>query len=244
MTHPRGTLKMSHFKTEENFMIKAGGKNFKNKTTLTAYCKFVMNNQEKDTLLSGEWEAVMCDVLRMHEDFEEKTKGGPFKIGVRACFINPRNRQFYILRQDGTDTDFSYLKAITSKSKLSYVKETLRDAIKEQTTSYKENYFKENADNKGYVLCPETGLKIKKKESHIDHFPVQFDTIIKNWAKMQGIKSKDIALVRPPDNSTVWGMEDKGLLQSFIDYHGSVAQYRIVLNKVNLQRGKAERAKF
>lgn len=225
-------------------MITAGGKNFKNKTTLTAYCKFVLNNQEKDTLLDGEWQDVMSDVLRMHKDFEGKTKGKPFQIGVRACFINPRNRQFYVLREDGTDTDFSYIKAITTRSKLSYVKETLRASIKEQTTSYKENYFKENADSKGYVVCPETNLKIKKKESHIDHFPVQFDTIVKDWTKMRGVKSEEIVLVRPPANSTVWEMEDKELLQSFIDYHKSVAKYRVVLNKVNLQRGKAERAKF
>lgn len=225
-------------------MIKAGGKNFKTKTTLTNYCKFVLNNAEIDTILRGEWEEVMKDVLRMHEDFLGKTLGKPFEIGVRQCPVNWRNRQFYILRQDGSDTDFSYRIAISSKGKLSHLKATLRDAINSQTIDYKTKYFEDNADRQGYVKCPETGLKIKKKDCHIDHFPTQFDEIIKGWAELNNISSEEVVLVPPPDNGTVWFMQDEELLQSFKDYHEAVATYRIVLNKVNLQRKKSVRAQF
>ena len=144
--------------------IKAGGKTFKTKTTLENYCKFVLNNAEIGSYLEGEWELVVTDVLKMHEDFLIKTNGGEgFKVGVRKCFINPRNRQFFILRSDGTDTDFSYRKALSPKSKASYVKETLRALIKEQTNAFKDKYFEENQDSKGYVVCPETGLKLRRR---------------------------------------------------------------------------------
>ena len=36
-------------------MIKAGGKNFKTKSSLTNYCKFVLNNAEVNSILRGEW---------------------------------------------------------------------------------------------------------------------------------------------------------------------------------------------
>ena len=225
--------------------IKAGGKTFKTKTTLENYCKFVLNNAEIGSYLEGEWELVVTDVLKMHEDFLIKTNGGEgFKVGVRKCFINPRNRQFFILRSDGTDTDFSYRKALSPKSKASYVKETLRALIKEQTNAFKDKYFEENQDSKGYVVCPETGLKIKKKDSHIDHYPKQFDEIVKDWAESRNLKSKDIILVQPPENSTFWPLEDKSLEKDFKEYHQKEATYRIVLNKVNLQRGRSKRFDF
>ena len=225
--------------------IIAGGKVFKNKTTLTNYCKYVLNNAKLNATLEGDWEAVISDVLRMHESFHEKTKGQDFKIGVRSCMINPRNRQFFILREDGSNTDFSYNKAITARKKEGYIKDILRAAIKDQTVSFKEDYFVNNADSRGYVICAETGLKIKKKDAHIDHYPMQFDEIVKEWVNMNGISSEDITLSRPKgDNNTVWDMKDDKLLSSFIDFHKSIATYRIVLNKVNLQRGKSERFSF
>lgn len=224
--------------------IKAGNKTFKTKTTLASYCQYVLNNAKLNSLLEGEWKEVISSVLRMHEDFEEKTKSGEFQIGVRKCLINPRNRQFFVLRADGSDTDFSYKKAITPKSKAGYVKETLRAMIKDQTVEYKETYFTENQDSKGYVLCAETGLKIKLKDSHIDHYPKQFDEIVKEWVESKGLKSKDIVLIQPPDNSTFWPMEDKALAEDFELFHKSVATYRIVLDKVNLQRGRAPKFNF
>lgn len=226
-------------------MIKAGGKNFKTKASMQAYCKYVLNNSNLNTLLEGEWASVLDDVLKMHLCYEGKTKGQTYKIGVRVCNINPRNRQFYIEREDGSDTDFSYVKAISeSKNKLSRIKELLRESIGYQTIAHKKDYFDKNADSKGFVLCEETNLKVKMKDSHIDHYPQQFDEILQEWANKHSVVSEEVNLTPPGDNATVWIMDDQQLLQSFKDYHSKVATYRIVLNKVNLQRKKAKRAKF
>jgi len=226
-------------------MIKAGGKNFKTKTSLTAYCKYVLNNAHLNTFLEGEWNLVLSDVLRMHACFDGKTQGQDFKIGVRKCPINPRNRQFFILREDGTDTDFSYIKAISeSQDKLGRLKEALRVSIKDQTVAFKDDYFKQNQDRSGYVVCPETGLKIKLKDCHIDHYPKQFDEIVKEWADLYDVISEEVAMRHPGDNATVWVVEDQSLMESFQQYHLENASYRIVLNKVNLQRKKSKRAVF
>lgn len=225
--------------------IKAGGKNFKAKTTLQAYCKYVLNNAKLNTLLEGEWEAVLIDVLKMHACYDGKTKGQSYKIGVRTCNINPRNRQFFILREDGSDTDFSYYKAISeSKTNMARIKEILRASIKDQTVAYKMEYFIKNEDSRGFVLCEETGLKLKMKDSHIDHYPKQFDEIVQEWADKYNVVSEDVKLIPPGDNATVWGMADNKLLLSFQEYHLSQARYRIVLNKVNLQRKKSKRSTF
>lgn len=225
-------------------MIEVAGKKFKTKTTLTAYCKYVLNNAKLNSLLEGEWFDVIDGVLRMHESYTDKVKGQVYSIGVRKCMINGRNRQFYILRADGSNTDFSYLKAMTAKNKKGHIKETLRAAINDQTVEWKDNYFLENADSRGYVICPETDLKIKKKDSHIDHYPKQFDEIIKDWVELNDVKSEEIVLISNGDNTTAWSMEDQDLLETFIEYHKEHATYRIVLNKVNLQRERSKAFAF
>lgn len=224
--------------------MKIAGKNFKNKTTLTNYCKFVLNNAELDSLLEGEWLAVLRDVVMMHDRFEEKVKGLDYSVGVRSCTVNPRNRQFYILRADGTDTDFSYYKAIGSTSKIRRIKEALREIIKDQMIDYKDLYFKLNSDSKGYVICPETKLKMQRKDSHMDHYPKQFDEILKNWVDNHAIVSDDIEIYPAGDNTNGWLFKDESIPQSFYQFHESVAEYRVVLNKVNLQRKKSKKFTF
>lgn len=226
-------------------MIKAGGKNFKTKTTLTNQCKYILNTSNLDTLLEGSWLDLLKDVVRMHESASEKIGQGDFSVGVRACTINPRRRQFYILRENGTDTDFSYYKAIQGyTNKDTQIKRTLRDAIKQQTVDFKNAYFKEHQDSSGYVKCAETGLKIKKREAHLDHYPKQFDEIVSDWVKKYNVKSDDLELINLGDNTTTWEMADKDLLNKFIEMHLDVAKYRVVLGKVNLQRSPAKRFKF
>lgn len=224
--------------------MKVGGKNFKNKTTLTNYCKFILNNADNKSILEGDWLDVMKDVVVMHERFEEKTKNLDYTVGVRTCSVNPRNRQFYILRSDGTDTDFSYYKAIGSSSKVGRIKTALRESVREQMIDFKDAYFKENEDSKGYVVCSETNLKMKRKDSHMDHYPKQFDEILQEWVTDNNVNSDELEIYPAGDNTNAWIFKDQSLLESFVNFHESVAEYRMVLNKVNLQRKRSKKFDF
>lgn len=220
------------------------GKNFKNKTTLTNYCKFVLNNAEINEELSGEWLAVLKEVVFMHERFQEKTKNLEYTVGIRLCTVNPRNRQFYIIRSDGTDTDFSYYKAIGSYNKQTRIKSALRELVRDQVIEFKDSYFRENSDSKGYVICPETNLKIKKKDSHLDHYPKQFDEIVEEWVKINFINSENLEIYPAGDNTNAWTIKDTEIAKSFMDFHKQTAEYRVVLNKVNLQRKRSKKFTF
>lgn len=87
-------------------------------------------------------------------------------------------------------------------------------------------------------------MKIKKREAHLDHYPKQFDEIVKDWVNKYNVKAEEVELINLGDNTTVWEMADKDLLNKFIEMHKEVAQYRVVLGKVNLQRSPAKRFKF
>lgn len=225
--------------------IRAGGKNFQTKLKLRNFCGYILNNAPMNEPLYGDWLAVMDDVLRNHPCYEQIAMGQTYKIMTRRCPINPRNRQFYIEREDGSDTDFSYYKAIKgSQSKISLIKQALRQSVMDQVKEYKTEYFRQHQDHLGYVVCEETGLKIKMKNSHVDHIGKKFEQIVKDFFDMKGISSEDITLHRGGDNTTCWRFDDMKLYNEFIEYHEKEAKYRVVLDKVNLQKPQGSRAVF
>jgi len=220
--------------------IVKGGMTFQSKEKLKNYVKFVLNNQNIDKMLSGKWYEVVNDVLKDHSNYKAKVGKGTYQIGVTTCPVNPKNRHFYVLREDGSSTDFSYIKALYAKSHKTEVKKALRDYVKDQAITFKENYFKENA--KGvYCICHETGLKITRKTSHLDHYPKQFDELVADWLKEKGLKLDDIELLPSKDNDMQDFLKDTWLADDFYDYHLSNAEYRVVLTAVNMQRKKAKR---
>ena len=225
-------------------IIKIANKTFKSKSSLINYVKYVVNNQEVGVPLDGEWFDVVDGVLRLHSGYKQKAGSGEYVIYTQQCTVNPRNRNFMVRREDGSTTDFSFYKALSPDNKASDVKAALRYAVQDQCIEYKDNYFLKNASARGHVLCHETGLKVTKKASHLDHYPTQFDEIVSNWFKLNKLKLSDIVLEDSWDNKRQNELADTKLVESFRNYHKEVAKYRIVLAAVNLQRKKAKVSKI
>jgi hypothetical protein len=216
------------------------GKVFKSKSSLLNYLKFVLNNQDTNQDLTGEWFDAVDGVLRLHNNYQEKVGAGEYNIFVQQCTVNPRNKNFMIRREDGSTTDFSFYKALTPSNKASEVKAALRHLVQDQCIDFKNDYFEKYATGRGQVLCAETGLKVTKKASHLDHYPLQFDEIVSRWFKLHKLKLSDIQLSPHYDNQRHPTITDEYLAQTFYDYHLEVANYRVVLAAVNLQRKRAK----
>lgn len=217
-----------------------GGKGFKTKAEVIQYTRDILYSQPLTQYLTGSRLKFIDDILKNHENYKRKVGNGSYEIGVQCCEVNPANRHFYILREDGTTTDFSFHKAINPVSKESRIKEALRQAVRLQVVMFKNNYFRDNADKTGSVRCLETGLKIKRDSSNVDHFPLQFDEIVYNWFVTNRLTLEDIELEDRDDDSMLELLKDKKLESSFSKYHLKVATYRIVLDKVNQQRPRAK----
>lgn len=215
----------------------AGGLGFKTKKLLHKHCKGILNGNMGE--LEGEDLAVMLDVLKMHPRYKDKVGKRSYTIFVGSCPFNAANNQFQIVFTDREVVDFSYYKAIQGYSPESKLKETLRQSIDCFHKAYRKNYIKENM-KKGYLLCEVTGLKIKPKEMHLDHYPRQFEEIILDWMIINELRVSSINLIPPEGYGFTWSFEDPELLKSFISYHNEVVQYRGVLAKVNLQREKSK----
>ena len=217
-----------------------GLRSFKTKKQLQEACKVVLNGVDDTKYLSGEDFELIDYVLKMHQRYTEKVGKGSYKLYVQDCPFNPKNRHFMIEREDGSEVDFSYYKSISGFSLETRVKTLLRYSIEPQSKGYKSQYFKQNKDSQGYVRCAETGLKIKKTESHLDHYPLQFEEIVYNWFMKNKLKLKDLDIQPKHDNGYYWEILNEGLADDFIAYHRQVATYRVVLAKVNLQRSRAK----
>ena len=223
-----------------------GSKVFNTKKELKEYVQGLMYKVKKGEPLKGIQLKVVDTIFRNHPDYEQKTKGMVYQIAVRTSSgPNKKYREFYIIREDDTETDFSYISALSGKSsKISDIKCTLRQVILQQQWDAKTEHFEKHQDRSGYVTCPVTRLKMKYKEAHIDHYPVKFETIVENWFKESGLASETFDLEDGGDNSICDVVKDKSLEKSFYDYHLKHAQYRVVLAKVNLQSPQGKRTMF
>ena len=225
---------------------KIGSKVFETKKELKEYVQYILYKSKKGEPLNGIHLKVVDSVFRNHESYEDKVAGQDYKISVRTSSgVNKKYREFYIIREDWSETDFSYVKALAGKScKISDIKRTLRQVVLQQQWDAKTKYFEENQDSLGNIVCAVTGLKMKYKESHIDHYPVKFETIVANWFKENQLTSETFELEDGGDNSVHDLVKDKELEKSFYDYHMKNAKYRVVLSKVNLQSKQGKREVF
>lgn len=217
----------------------AGGKGFRTKKELQQYCKGILNSYDEE-FLTGEDFEVINDVFKMHPRYEQKVGNFSYEIYVGESEINLAQNQFLIKRSDGEVIDFSYYKAISGYSYETKVKETLRSVIIGQQKSFRNRYIEDNIDFKGYVRCQETNLKVKPPELHVDHYPLQFEEIVEKWFLEKGLTLKTFKVYPPEGKGYDWVFEEPALAEDFYNYHLKLARYRLVLNKVNLQRCKAK----
>lgn len=214
-----------------------GGKSFRTKKEIISACKDVLNGNFGE--LEGEDLNLMLDVLKMHPRYKEKVGNNKYTIMVVVCPINPVNNQFNILFDNGAVEDFSYYKAVKGYSTETKLKETLRQVIDPFHKAYRRTYIRQNLKGK-YLFCEETGLKMLENEAHLDHYPKQFEEIVCDWMKINGYTLSKIKLIPPSGYGFTWNFEDISIGKSFIEHHNSVVEYRMVLNKVNLQRCKSK----
>lgn len=227
-------------------VTKIGSKTFATKKELQDYLQGVLYSVRKGDPLTGITLKVVDTVFRNHPNHEDKTQGQSYKIAARTSSGPLKQyREFYIIREDGTETDFSYKTALAGKTcKITHIKHALRCIVQQQQWDAKTEYFEKHQDNKGYVVCPVTNLKVKYKESHVDHYPIKFETIVANWFNENGMSSANFEIEDGGDNAICMVVSDKVLERSFYNYHEKHAKYRIVLAKANLQAPQGKREVF
>lgn len=89
---------------------------------------------------------------------------------------------FWIHRQDGTRTDFSYLQCLSPLSVRTKVMLAFRHSIEQEIVRYKRSIFQ----GASQVLCPIAGTFFVWDEMEIDHYPRAFIDLVKMFLTQEG----------------------------------------------------------
>lgn len=220
--------------------ITINGTSYSSKKVLIQACKDVLYGNKIGTALTGSDFDLINNVLKLHHDYDNKVGSSSYDIIVGHCQVNAKNNMFYINRSDGTSTDFSFYKCILPQSKVTKVKRSLKDTIRLQMMGYKGTYFEDHGDAGGILKFCVSGESVCMSNSHLDHYPKQFDEIVYDWFIINKLNVEDIELVPAGDWATAATLKDTKLEKSFRLYHKKVAKYRVVTSNVNLTRGRAK----
>lgn len=213
---------------------------FDTKKAVQTYIQGILNRQTMNTDLGDDDLAFISALLERHPRCDEKVGSGIASIQVRMDTEWGKTRQFFIIRTDGTATEFSYLKCLKGEleSKLALFKVAARSAILEQIIEFKERYFKQNQNARGEVLCQATGSAVNRRNSHIDHDPKSFDGLVEEFIQQDGIVVDEVDFIGFDDGEQRKRFADHKLEKRFADFHLSNASLRVVTVNANLKKKK------
>ena len=179
--------------------------------------------------------AFMCDVLKRHESADFKAGCGVVAMYVKTVPLYRNNRCFWLVRKDGSETDFSFEMCLRNKpeSRLIKFKRACRSAISEEMYMFKNVFFSNKT--KFCAECPFTGEVITPSQSHVDHAPPwTFEKIVSAFIRNYSINVDTVKIRGIREDKMLRNEIDDDLKQQFIDYHNERAKLRVISKKANL----------
>ncbi len=199
------------------------------KTELVRQCRLILH---AGCVTASDFRFLMDEVLPRHPNYDDK-------IGVGVVGIESRHNQFgmrcfWLVRADGTETDFSFYKCAGSRTQATELKKSLRKIVVEDVMAFKMSSF----SNSAVVLCAITGELTLEADCHVDHRPPQtFDRIVADWLKHNQLKVEDIELTSD-DGQIGKVVADSGIRNSFRVWHADHASLQITTAVANLRQGR------
>lgn len=213
--------------------IKAKHLEFRTKKEAQLYFREILNRYELGCILGS---TDLKDVIALIDRHPERD----MKIGSGISYVkivqNPEyqnKRCFWLFRNDGTDTDFSYLTCINGKAKTieqEFV-EACRVSIMDQIIEYKTDFFSRDGDKK----CEETGVPVRWDTCHVDHI-TPFATIVREFIHLLQISPAKEMLTESSDRQCSVRFACQHTESEWKTYHQMFAQLRVVSPEFNLSR--------
>jgi len=214
--------------------IRIGAEEFPSKASAKEAVHNILNSEKYqvgDSLDEND-ELFITDLVKRHPDAVKKVGVGIGSIEIR---INGSGgaKEFWIVRKDESETEFSYPKCIDgAPSPFALFKDAARTAIMPQKEEFKDHCFREG----GEVTCDITGDPIERSNSHADHHPESFDSIVHAFIAENNINLSEIEFKGLDDGEWIKEFADQGLTKTFAEYHEKKATLRITSAPANLRK--------
>lgn len=212
-----------------------GGQQFKTKAEATEFVRSILHGTIPGGTLTGENEFVIRDLLELHPESTQKIGCGVDHIEVRTNRINGgATPGFWVVRTDGSETDFSYKNCINGKKptgRADFIR-ACRTAILPHINEERRRFFAEAPS----PSCALTGVPLTQNTAHVDHCPpLTFARIIDAFVTLYGINPDDPYLTSPDvDGQLIPTLSDPTLHDRFIQFHNNHAKLRVISRNANL----------
>lgn len=172
-----------------------------NKTQKKLRCKEILQRNN----ITNEEQEFLKELLKDHPHYENK-KG----IGINYIFTTTNiynNNSFYIMRDDGTTTDFSYYQCIQPRTTKSKISAACRHAVKD------------------FVMNQRT-----KENTHIHHKELSFSKIVEDWLREN--TEIDLTIKESKDMQEHIEFKNKDTIKSFYNFH----KHRALLEEIEVSK--------
>jgi hypothetical protein len=205
------------------------GRAFTTKKAVIGECQRILYAHPAGTAIAGDDLPFLVDLIGRHPHAVAKIGAGIDRIEVRVNPVFSHQRGFWIVRVDGTVTDFSFLKCLAPEDHRRDVLHALRLAVVDQILAFKARAFAA-----GDVLrCPVTGDRVTESTCHVDHAPPTFEELAALFAASEG-GWQAIALAGDRDRMIGARLADDTQAGRWRAYHQERARLRIVTRLANL----------
>jgi hypothetical protein len=176
----------------------------------------------------------LCALIANHPEAEQKIGCGIARIDVR---LNPFGTLgFWLRRVDDTETDWSFLTAVSGKPKslAARWRSAARNAVRPSIEA-----FKDRAD----WVCALTARPLQKGDEHVDHAPPHtFEDIVVAFCETYPDAYADHHLEPPADQQFTTNFISPALAQTFRLFHDRMALLRMVHRTDHLRLSRKARA--
>lgn len=205
---------------------------FKSKTALGEAIRDILHRYPVGEMLDQADTDFMYDVIHMHPNAEAKIGCGIKAFGVQQ---NPgyKNKEFMLIRKDGTQTDFSFNKCLRAPTQQARFLQACRQAVSAGIIAFRHTYFQMTPN----PVCELTGEILTMENSHVDHKPPHtFRWIAEMFIQKHHVNVERVALTSGGDNSCLVLMPSD-LEALWTDYHWQMAELRVISASENMRRG-------
>ena len=209
---------------------------FSSKVAAKQYFKQLLGGYNHGDRVSGDDALQLYALIERHPERDRKVGCGIDHFEVRQSEYG--NNGFWLVRSDGTSTDFSYLSCIQGEppSHRLQVNRAFRAIVRFDIQNAVNVFFDQMRDENGMVACAESGELIAREAAHLDHRPpLTFEVIVETFLAYHGLLHEQIDITAGSDGSIHPELLDKEMANDFRRYHANTARLDVIKSDLNLK---------
>jgi len=204
--------------------VTIGEREFSSKKDAQNECRRILYSLPTESIITDRNDhQFLNDLVMRHPDAVQKVGVGILRYEIRSNPTFPSQRCLYLIRTDGTGTDFSFLKCITAPTPRHLVLDAMRKEIAPQVVAVARAAFAGPAP----ATCALTGQVLDSlAHAHVDHHDPTFLRLATDFVDLAG--GWDALPVHRGDGLIGVRLANQDHCTAWSEYHARTARLRVV----------------